>query len=324
MEKCNQKRGDYMKQFIQMLEQEIEAEYKNIAGITVIRQGKTVYEQGFHEHTAEDTLHVASITKSIISALIGVAIDKGYIKSVDQKVLDYFPEYDPGFDETKKQVTIKHLLTMTAPYSYEEEPFEEFCMSSNWVTYVLDVLDGEKPMGTFQYSTAGIHLLSAILTKATGKSAREFANEMLFKPVGMHILPDLKLPAENPNDFFYRKEAFGWISDPQGINTGGWGITLSARDLALFGELYLRKGEWNGKQIISKVWIEESTKLQQNNYGYLWWRFDDKEPMICALGDGGNIVCCLPERDMAVGITAWFEPNAKEPFEMIEKLADNL
>lgn len=301
------------------LEKLIAKKYENIAGIVALKDGNTVYENYFNGYKREDTLHVASVTKSILSALIGIAIDKGFIESVNQKVLDFFPEYDSILQDKKKQeVTLKHLLTMTAPYIYKIEPFKELCLSSDWAKYALDLLGGKDECGTFKYSTAGAHLLSVILTKATGKTAREFANEYLFEPIGMKQLPNYEMTAENYMDFFNGRNVFGWVSDLKGYSTGGWGVTLSASDMARFGELYLNHGKWNGRQIISKEWIEESLHDNSNHYGYLWWLFKEDEFAYCAMGDGGNVIHCLPERNMVVAIASKFMLKPKDRMKLIK------
>ncbi|AJA46934.1 beta-lactamase class C-like protein [Clostridium pasteurianum DSM 525 = ATCC 6013] len=301
------------------LERVVSKKYKNIAGIAVVKDGNTVYENYFNGYGKEDTLHVASVTKSILSALIGIAIDKGFIESVNQKVLDFFPEYDSMLADSKKQeVRIKHLLTMTAPYIYKREPFKELCSSSDWAKYALDLLGGKDECGTFKYSTAGAHLLSVILTKATGKTAREFANEYLFEPIGMKQLPNYEMTTETYMNFIKGKYVCGWVSDPKGNSTGGWGVTLSAVDMARFGQLYLNYGNWNGKQIISREWIEESLRDNSNHYGYLWWLFKEDEFAYCAMGDGGNVICCLPERNMVVAIASKFMMRPKDRMKLVK------
>ena len=300
------------------LEKVIVEEYKNITGVAVMKDGNLIYENYFNGYGREDTIHVASVTKSILSALIGIAIDKGFIKSVDQKVMDFFPEYDIWKDSRKQEVKIKHLLTMTAPYIYKNEPFKELCFSSDWAKYALDLLGGKDECGIFKYSTAGAHLLSVILTKTTGKTAREFANEYLFEPIGMKQLPNYEMNMDNYMDFIDGDNVFGWVSDPKGNSTGSWGITLSACDMVRFGQLYLNYGKWNGKQIISKEWIEESLKDNQNHYGYLWWLFKEDEFVYCAMGDGGNVICCLQERNMVVAIASKFMMNPKDRMKLIK------
>ena len=130
------------------LEKTINSNYGNIAGIIVLKNGKTLYENYFNKYTDTNAIHVASVTKSIFSALIGIAIDKGHIKSADQKVLDFFQDYTVKTDEkTIQSVTIKNMLTMTAPHKYKTEPYEEFFASGNWVKFALDLLGGEGHTG---------------------------------------------------------------------------------------------------------------------------------------------------------------------------------
>lgn len=221
-------------------------------------------------------------------------------------------------DSKKQEVRIKHLLTMTAPYIYKREPFKELCSSSDWAKYALDLLGGKDECGTFKYSTAGAHLLSVILTKATGKTAREFANEYLFEPIGMKQLPNYEMTTETYMNFIKGKYVCGWVSDPKGNSTGGWGVTLSAVDMARFGQLYLNYGNWNGKQIISREWIEESLRDNSNHYGYLWWLFKEDEFAYCAMGDGGNVICCLPERNMVVAIASKFMMRPKDRMKLVK------
>lgn len=126
------------------LEHIIAADYDNIAGIVVMKKGKTVYERYFDGFTPEDTVHIMSVTKSIVSALIGIAIDKGFIKNPDQKVLDFFPDYTIKRGEhTIQNVTIKQLLTMTAPYKYRNEPYTKVYTSNDWTKAALDLLGGK-------------------------------------------------------------------------------------------------------------------------------------------------------------------------------------
>lgn len=122
----------------------IENDYSNIAGIAISKNGSMVFEQYFHEYTKDDALHVASVTKSIVSALIGIAVDKGYVKNIEQKVLEFFPDYTiKRGEKTIQNVTIKNLLTMTAPFKYKSEPYTKVYSSDDWVKAALDLL-GEK------------------------------------------------------------------------------------------------------------------------------------------------------------------------------------
>ncbi|WP_343216156.1 serine hydrolase [Clostridium mobile] len=305
------------------LENIIKSEFSNINGIVIVRNGYVAYERYFNGYGPDNAHHVASVTKSIISALIGIAIDDGYIKNEDQKVLDFFPEYVVNADDLQKgEITIRHLLTMTAPYSFEDwqEPLDKMCMQSDWTKYILDMLGQKGNIGTFKYSTAGAHLLSAIISCSTGKSAREFANERLFKHIGMKEIPNYEMKSFGFDDLF-GKNVKGWVSDQKGNSTGGWGLTLTPRDMARFGFLYMNGGIWEDEPIISERWIDESiTSHSQtiiNNsvakYGYLWWLLEDKGiPTYLALGDGGNVICCIPEKDLVIAIASEFIMNPKD------------
>ncbi|GGH27363.1 serine hydrolase domain-containing protein [Paenibacillus segetis] len=305
------------------LEPTITSQYSNINGIVIVRNGSIAYEKYYNGYGPNDTHHVASVTKSILSALIGLAIDAGYIKHVDQKILDFFPEYIQVAvnNGQKQEITIRHLLSMTAPYSFEDwhEPLDKMCMQSDWVKYTLDMLGEGGSIGTFKYSTAGAHLLSAIITRTTGQSARAFANEHLFGPIGMKEIPDYEMTSFGFDDLF-GKDVRGWVHDPNYNSTGGWGLTLNPRDMARFGFLYLNHGIWDNNQIISESWILKSTTMNPNNYGYLWWlREEDGVSAYLALGDGGNVICCIPEQDLVVAIASEFTMNPRDRWTLIKE-----
>ncbi|WP_212955341.1 serine hydrolase domain-containing protein [Bacillus sanguinis] len=299
------------------LDQIIKEEYENMNGMLVVQKGNVIFEKYYNGHGPDDAFHIASVTKTITSALIGICIDKGYIKSVDQKVIEFFPEYNCNSSE----ITVRHLLTMTAPHPFVDwqEPLEELCTQQDWIQYTLDRIGKGGEIGAFKYSSAGAHLLSVIITSVTGKSAREFANEQLFQPLGMREIPNYNMKVFGFNDIF-GKDVKGWVHDPNGISTGGWGLTLSVRDMAKFGQMYLNEGIHNGKQILSKSWIKESTEMNQNQYGYLWWlREEDGIFSHCAMGDGGNMICCIPGKELVVVIASEIIPNAGDRWELIVK-----
>ncbi|PGP43472.1 6-aminohexanoate hydrolase [Bacillus thuringiensis] len=299
------------------LNQIIKEEYENMNGMLVVQKGNVIFEKYYNGYGPDDAFHIASVTKTIISALIGICIDKGYIKSVDQRVIEFFPENNVNSSE----VTVSHLLTMTAPHPFVDwqEPLEELCTQQDWIQYTLNRIGSGGEIGSFKYSSAGAHILSAIITNATGKNAREFANEYLFQPLGMREIPNYNMKAFGFDDLF-GKDVKGWVHDPNGISTGGWGLTLTVRDMAKFAQIYLNEGIHNGKQILSKSWIKESTEMNQNQYGYLWWlREEEGVYSYCAMGDGGNMICCIPEKDLVIVIASEIMPNARDRWELIVK-----
>ena len=199
------------------LENIINADYNNMAGIVVLKDGKTVYENYFNECTAASRIHVYSVTKSVISILIGVAIDKGYIKNVNQKVLDFFPDYTVKKKEkTIQDITLKNLLSMTAPFKYKFAPYHyiKYFMSEDRIQFSLDLLGGKEPIGEFKYIPfAGPDIISGILVKATGQSAFDFATENLFSPLEITVDKNIILhSAKEQTAFNNSTNISGWIT----------------------------------------------------------------------------------------------------------------
>lgn len=316
---------------IMELEEKIKKDYSNIAGIVVQKDGQNVYEKYFNDCTADSRIHVYSVTKSILSILIGIAIDKGYMKSINQKVLDFFPEYKVKKGEkTIQNVTLKDMLTMTAPYKYFFAPYKKYFTSKDWVNFSLDLLGGRGKIGTFRYAPLiGMDILSGILVKATKQSVFDFATENLFEPLEILVKENIVFHSKEEQMAFNKAtDISGWVADPKGVNTGGWGLTLSPVDMAKIGQLYLDGGMWNGQQIVSKSWIDESTKEQSRwekrklSYGYLWWLGEEGEKGFAAMGDGGNIIYVNPEKKMVVSIASVFKPNAKDRIGLIKKYVE--
>ncbi|WP_333880488.1 serine hydrolase [Lysinibacillus capsici] len=224
-------------------------------------------------------------------------------------------------EKTIQNITIANLLSMTAPYKYKSEPYTKVYSSDDWVKAALDLLGGKGSIGVFNYSTVGTHILSGVLTTATGQSVLDFATENLFKPLAIKAPTNTTI--QNKEDYFaFLKDKYvtGWIVDPKEVNTAGWGLTLTTRDMAKIGQLYLNGGVWNGRQILSSQWIEDSTKVQSRSgkltYGYLWWILDD---CYAALGDGGNVIFINPQKKMVISIASRFMPRAKDRVELIRK-----
>lgn len=310
------------------MERIINSSYSNIGGIVALKNGKIIYENYINECSAASTFHVFSVTKSIISILIGIAIDKGYIKSINEKVLDFFPDYTVKRGEkTIQKVTLKDMLTMTVPYKYKSEPYTEYFASDNWVEASLDLLGGRGNIGEFRYAPLiGPDILSGVLVKATGQSVLDFATEYLFSPLGIHVEGNIVFRNKEEQLAWYKeKDVKGWVADRSGINTAGWGLNLTSTDMAKLGQLYLDNGTWDGKQIISSDWINDSTKEHSRcnelnlSYGYLWWVIDKEEHAYAAMGDGGNVIYVNAKKKIIVAIASFFMPKAKDRIELIKK-----
>lgn len=304
----------------------------NICQIYAIKNGKTVYDDCWHGFKTEDAMNVNSVTKGVMALLAGIAIDRGCIRSVDQKVMDFFPDYIVKRGEkTIYDVTIRHLLTMTAPYKYRSEPWTKVCTSEDWTLAVLDFLGGRKGItGEFKYATLGIQILVGVIENATGEKCIDFANKNLFRPLG---LPERILHGDSSKedqfDFFMNKNPrkYEWYSDPQDTVTAGWGLCMSACDMAVIGALVSGRGQYDGKRIISEEYLRDMLsphlKLGERfgfmNYGYLWYKPYDEKEVYAAIGDSGNIIYVDMEKDISVGITGTFKPRIFDRVEFIEK-----
>lgn len=306
-------------------EKMIMRDYGNIAGIVVVKDGETKYEKYFNECTADSRIHIYSVTKSIISILIGIAMDIGHIKNLDQRVLDFFPEYEiKKGEKTIQNITVRHLLTMTAPYKYIFNPYIKYFTSDNWVKFSLDLLGGKGRVGKFRYAPLiGPDIMSGILCKATGQSVINFAQNNLFEPLGIVVEKNIIFQSkEEQLAFNQATNMSGWVADPMGVNTAGWGLTLSPMDMAKIGQLYLDRGMWNGQRIVSEEWINESTEehsrweAQNLSYGYLWWI--DKDGF-AAMGDGGNTIYVNTKKNMVVAIASLFKKKARDRMELIRE-----
>ena len=303
----------------------------NICQICAVRDGKTVYEDHWRGFTPEDPVNVNSVTKGVMAILAGIAVDKGAIKSVDEKVITFFPDYQVKRGEkTIYDVTIRHLLTMTAPYKGKSEPWKKVCTSDDWTKAALDFLGGRNGItGEFRYATLGIQILAGIIERATGEKCIDLANRDLFIPLG---IPEHTIHGDSSKedqfDFFMNKgpRKNEWYSDPQDTVTAGWGLCASGRDLAKIGDMVLNDGVYSGKQIVSTEWIKQMLTPYQKlgerfgfmEYGYLWYKpFSDRE-VYAAIGDSGNIIYVNKEMNVSVGVTGTFKPRIFDRVEFIE------
>lgn len=304
----------------------------NICQICAIRNGRVVYGDCWRGFKAEDAVNVNSVTKGVMALLTGIAIDKGFLKGVDDHVLDYFPDYPVKRGEkTIYGVTVKHLLTMTAPYKGSSEPWKKVCTSSDWTRAALDLLGGRRGItGEFRYATLGIQILAGIIESATGEKCIDFANRNLFVPLGIPAhSPHGDSSKEDQLDFFLNKgpRKNEWYCDPRGTVTAGWGLCLTGRDLARLGDMVLNGGRCNGRRIVSEDWIGQMTaprlKLGKTfgnmEYGYLWYKPHGGRQVYAAIGDSGNIVYANKERNVAVGVTGTFKPRIFDRVGFIEE-----
>ena len=288
------------------------------------------YKEGFSK---EYTMNVMSVTKSVTSLLIGIAIDKGFIKSVDDLVMDYYKDiYTPKRGEkTIYDVTIRHLLTMTAPYKGKSEPWKKVCTSDDWSLSILDSLGGRSGItNEFRYHTLGTQILLGIIRIASGMNVLDFANEYLLKPLGIdeRVNADC-VSAEDQFAYLMNKGNHGkvWFMDPTDMPTAGWGLSLSAYEMAQIGILVLNNGVYNCVRVISENYLNEMTKsyvslddkFGNQDYGYLWWLPHRSQDVIAAIGDGGNVIYINKKHNIVVAVTGYFKPMVFDRVEYIEK-----
>jgi CubicO group peptidase (beta-lactamase class C family) len=287
----------------QMLEA-IQEQKLGLHSLLVIRNGYIVSETYFGSFK-QDTRHdLYSVTKSFVSTLIGIALDKGYINSTDQRVVDFFPgKTFASLDEQKQAMTLEDVLTMRTGLDWNEgdTAYRNLYMSPDWVQHMLDMPMAAPPGSQFNYCSGCSHLLSALLQQTTGMNPRDFAEKNLFKPLGIDNL--------------------SWESNPAGIPIGGWGLQLAPREMAKLGYLFLRNGQWDGQQIVSAQWVENATRSHTGTdgtlgYGYQWW-VAPSLGAYTALGLYGQTIMVIPASELVIVTTAQME-NHDKIFELVE------
>jgi CubicO group peptidase (beta-lactamase class C family) len=252
-----------------------------------------VVEQYYRGMRANRAVNLKSASKSILSALVGIALENGQIDSLSQPLQSLLPEYfGESTDPRKRTITLQHALTMrTGLETTSFGSYGAWVSSGDWVRFQLDQPVECAPATCWGYSTGSSHLVSAILTRRTGQSTLAFARTALFDKLGIHLR--------------------AWDRDPQGIYLGGNNMSLRPRDLLRFGRLYLNGGLWNGEQILSRAWIDASwgryarSPWNGNGYGYFWWnRSLSDEETYFAWGYGGQFLFVIPRLELVVVVTA--------------------
>jgi CubicO group peptidase (beta-lactamase class C family) len=269
------------------------SELPRLRSLLVSIDGERIEERYFHGARAAQPANLKSASKTVLSALIGIALDRGYLKNVREPIGRFFPGQITGPDAARKQaITIENLLTMRAGLeSTSSVNYGQWVQSRNWVAYALAQPLVDEPGGRMIYSTGSSHILSAILTKATKMSTLEFARKFLAEPLGV------TLPA--------------WLRDPQGVYFGGNEMQWTPRAMLAFGELYLHGGRVNSKQVVSHAWVQQSwlprtrSSWSGREYGYGWWMDTlAGHQAHFAWGHGGQFILVVPSVKMVLAITS--------------------
>jgi CubicO group peptidase (beta-lactamase class C family) len=277
---------------LRLADAHIEKDLPGFRSLLVVRHGSIVFERYYRGCSRDVEQDMASATKGVLSALIGIAIGDGYLRSEEQRLPEFFPSFfSHERDPRKRRIALCHLLTMTSGLALDfRTTVGAMEPSSDWTEFILSRPMADDPGARFLYSGAS-HLLSVILAHATGMSTREFAERRLFQPLGI--------------------KAGEWPKDPQGYEDGTHGLHLTARDMAKIGYLYLHNGVWDHRQIVLAAWVRESAASQNAGgfpgntaYGYFWWVSDETgHAAYFAAGYGGQSIYVIPDLDMVVVMT---------------------
>jgi CubicO group peptidase (beta-lactamase class C family) len=277
---------------------ELASETEDLWSLLVQFEGELLREAYYSSKNENTPFHIRSITKSIISALIGIAIDRGLIENIDVRLVDVLQSVPYAYDEAKGTITLEHLLTMSSGFEWNEMGGNEYSLwmsSSNKITYVIDKPLIYDPGQQFNYNSGTSHLLSVILSEQSGINTLEFANEFLFEPLDISNVVWQNIGNRN---FFYN---------------GGSGLMMTSRDLVKIGECFLAGGTFNGERIISQDWVDRSTQphiqtgrtFYGSNYGYLWW-IEQINNKYCfyGMGYGGQFLFVIPEINLIIVATS--------------------
>ena len=274
-----------------------------IHSLTIVRDGYLVLDAYFWPFQ-DNLLHdMASVTKSVTSTLVGVAIGQQKLNGVTQPVTEVLGSpTTANLDSRKKRLTVEHLLTMTSGLDCHQQQDEitltQMRGSSDWIGFMFDLPMVAEPGALYEYCSGGMHLLSGIITKVTGASALDFARHTLFGPLGI---------ADS-----------AWPADSQGISHGWGDLHLQPRDMAKIGYLWLRGGQWENRQLVPADWMRAAVKVHSRpgpssepGYGYGLWIYPDRSPPIFeGLGRGGQRISVVPAKNLVVVFTGGeFEPG---------------
>jgi CubicO group peptidase (beta-lactamase class C family) len=298
--------------------------YPQVRSVLVVRHGYLVYERYWQGVDVSDGHNSFSVTKSFVSALVGIALRDRHLQGLDQTVEELLADHLPATaDPRLRKVTVKQLLTMTSGLAGDDSSLggedgisDRMAQSRDWVRHILGRRLETTPGGSFAYSSASSHLLSAIVADTSGQSTLALARTELFGPLGIATDKALELKVRDwpptPAELeAYEQAPVAWPRDPQGYHFGGAFLRLPARDLAKFGYLYLNGGRWDGTQVVPADYVAASTRPQSDpsqgpgDYGYQWWVTNETgHDSFRALGFGGQLIQVIPELDLVVVITS--------------------
>jgi CubicO group peptidase (beta-lactamase class C family) len=278
------------------------------------------YDPQWHPYWKRGDLHtMQSVSKSVASTLVAIALRRGELPGVDVKVMPYFSAFKTSPDPRREAMTLRHVLTMTTGIRWDESSVSYTDPANNcaqmeakddWIQYVLDQPMAEEPGRTFVYNSGATQLLAALIKKVSGQEADDYAKEHLFGPLGIE---------------------YAWKRTPLGQPDAEGGLYLRPRDLAKLGLLFLKDGVWDGPRILPEGWVKDATAWHtgtggRRGYGYKWWVLSRKGPgtheAYAALGYGGQRLIVVPELDLLAVVTGWniYDKPELDPFLVLERV----
>lgn len=285
-------------------------ELKAVRSVLVSVDGQTLVKY-YRNRTPADYAHVWSVTKSVLSILVGIAVDEGRL-NVDQTLPELLPRQASVMTEQQSSITLRHLLTMTSGLSADGPVMRH--RSDDAVGRILKYEMSNDPGAAFQYTNGSAHLVAAVLREAIDRSILEYAREKLFDPLKIDTRPAWQGDDWDITQTGFTQPGFGWARDGNGIHVGGFGLKLRAPDLVKIGELYVNGGRWGGRQIVSVAWVRESTspKLTPEQaetlggqYGYMWLTGEvNGHAAFLASGSYYQKIGCIPALRLIVVVTA--------------------
>ncbi len=306
------------------IDRKIRRDIKRINSFLVLKDGYILFEK-YYNGCGEDTHNVLmSVTKSVISCLVGIMCGEYGYELLEMSVSEFFPQAG-NFNPMLNHMTLKSLLAMNSgmmhlPGRNGSEPLAvRMQASQNWLDFIMGLPFDVSKSGRFTYNSINSHLISCIITKVTGTNACEYAKMNLPFISGSF---ESKKTAESMK-FVMGDKTAGWHQDTQGNSTGGWGLTLTAREMAKFGLLYLRKGIWNGKVVLDGEYVHMSTHRYDEsvNYGLHWWVDEvNGKATFSAKGWGGQMICCVPGENIVIVAASGTDSNfntATDPSELV-------
>ena len=298
--------------------------HENIRALLVLVGGKKLIER-YDDSPSDRHWDIGWCTTAVVTTLIGIAVDEGRIPGLDATLRDLLPDHRDAMRPAVAGVSLRDVITMNAGFR-PTRTSPEFDYTSS-ADPVGDILRAAQPMPNrpFAYSSEGAHVLAAIVAEATGMSVLDYARSRLFAPLGIATDAAYERPASEENQSAYEAAGFAWPVDSTGLHLGGRSLKLAPTDLVKIGQLYLDRGRWDGRQVVSSSWVHESTRVQEHNvaqptnnfsgyggYGYGWWLIEsDLTPAFFVSDVTGQLLEVLPRRSLVVVVAS--EPDYDNP-----------